>query len=91
MISKQADQDNVIDGTVYCYDPVPHEGAYVTVGGVDGQVIIVALDIDDLRHLAHLYEYVASGAGTDLPQEDRLRITHAGLQWMKSEFGSEPS
>jgi len=74
-------QSNVLDGTVFCYEPIPGEGVYATVAGRDGQVYIVAFDIADLAHL-HKAAKAAHAADRDANSEDLTRITNAGMPFL---------
>lgn len=92
IFSKETDlQENLLDGTVYCYEPIPGEGVYVTIAGRDDQVYIVAFDMTDLAHLIHATASAQSQANRDAESEDLARITPTGmpflLELVKGEFG----
>lgn len=78
-IDKTGDQENLLDGTIYAYDPVPNAGVYATIAGRDGQVYIIAFDFEDLAHLHRAATTAFDGVGVDETAEDRTRITEAGL------------
>lgn len=44
-------QDNAIDGTIICYQPIPGEGVCVTLLDESGEARIVVFDLVDLNHL----------------------------------------
>ncbi|MFT4088171.1 MAG: hypothetical protein QM658_13680 [Gordonia sp. (in: high G+C Gram-positive bacteria)] len=71
-------QHNVLDGTVYAYEPVPGDGVYATIAGRDGQVYIVALDFEDIAVLQHAAES-AKTAPRNATTDDLARITARGL------------
>lgn len=74
-------QSNVLDGTVFCYEPIPDKGVYATVAGRDGQVYIVAFDMTDLAHL-HRAAEAAHAAAPDANSEDLTRITNVGMPFL---------
>jgi len=77
-----AAQSNVLDGTIYAYDPVPGEGVHATIAGRDGQVYIVAFDFTDLAVLHRAATAADDGSCAGLEQIDRTRITPAGLPFL---------
>ena len=86
-------QSNLLDGTIYCYEPIPGEGVYATVAGRDGQVFIVAFDMKDLAHLHHAAEAAHDTDNSYASSEDLTRITEAGMPLLmdlaQQEFGGE--
>lgn len=82
-----ARQANVLDGTVYCYEPVPGEGVYATVAGRDGQVYIVALDMTDLSHLHRAAEAAHADENRSVASEDLTTITQAGMPFLMDRAG----
>lgn len=80
IFSKETDlQENLLDGTVYCYEPVPGEGVYVTIAGRDDQVYIVAFDMADLGYLKRAAEYAQSVENRESSSEDLARVTPTGM------------
>lgn len=53
-IDKRADQENVLDGTVYVTESIPNEGAYITIAGRGDDIKIVAFDLEDLKLIAEI-------------------------------------
>ncbi|NOR03637.1 hypothetical protein HGK72_26665 [Mycolicibacterium fortuitum] len=86
-----AAQSNVLDGTVFCYEPIPGKGVYATVAGRDGQVYIIALDMTDLSHLHRAAEAAFAPENRSTSSEDLTKITQAGMPFlmdlMETEFG----
>ncbi|WP_458317157.1 hypothetical protein [Mycolicibacterium brisbanense] len=72
-------QSNVLDGTVYCYEPIPGEGVYVTVAGRDGQVYIIAFDMKDLAYLHRAAEAAYAPENRSASSEDLSMITREGM------------
>ncbi|MDV7195785.1 hypothetical protein [Mycolicibacterium fortuitum] len=72
-------QSNVLDGTVYCYEPIPGEGVNVTIAGRDGQVYIVAFDMADLTVIHRAAEVANAPENRSASTEDLARITPAGM------------
>lgn len=53
-IEKRADQENVLDGTIYVTQAIPNEGAYITIAGRGDDIKIVAFDLEDLKLIAEI-------------------------------------
>lgn len=85
MITKEtATQDNLLDGTVWVFEP--HEdGAYVTVAGRDGQVHIVAFDISDLKCMGKVLMAVQN-FDPSKSSEDQARVTDIGVDRIAAMF-----
>lgn len=84
-------QGNLIDGTIIAYEPC-EDGAYITVAGLNGPVI-VAIDTEDLERLGGSIRQAVNNFDPDLPQTERIRITEKGievLQTMMSVDGHTP-
>ena len=77
--NKGTEQHNVLDGTVFCVEPIPGKGAYVTVSGRDGQVHIIAFDTDDLNHLCNALTVVKDPKNRKKSSEELTFITASGL------------
>lgn len=88
-ITRFSDQENLLDGTVIMYDPVPKEGVYATILGRNGQVFVIAFDFKDL---ATLHKAAESAFDGDLRStaEDRSRVTERGLEYLKTILPESP-
>lgn len=53
-IDKRANQENVLDGTIYVTQAVPNEGAYITIAGRGDDIKIVVFDLEDLKLIAEI-------------------------------------
>lgn len=83
-------QSNVLDGTVFCYEPIPGEGVYATVAGRDGQVYIIAFDMTDLSHLHKAAESAFAPENRGASREDLTRITQSGMPFLMDIVENEP-
>ncbi|MGM5069795.1 hypothetical protein EU244_033775 [Rhodococcus qingshengii] len=54
-LDKNHPQDNALDGTIFHHNLVADQGAYVNIGGRNGQPMMIAFDIKDLKELADIY------------------------------------
>lgn len=86
-LEKNAEQDNVIDGTVLVFEALPDQGAYVTVAGRDGEVAIVVLDLTDLKVIANKVLPMVDGRIPVTSYEDSMRVTDAGVVGLTKMLG----
>lgn len=84
---KNAEQDNVLDGTVLLFEVVPGEGAYLTVAGRGGCPSIVAVDVTDLRTIADHVLPRVDGRIPITSEDDCQRVTAAGIQILPKVLG----
>jgi hypothetical protein len=74
---------NEVDGSIIAYEPRPN-GAYVTIGTVDGPLII-DFDLTDLNHIVKARDIAVEygDALADMPQFEKFRLTEYGIEWSR--------
>ncbi len=75
---------NLVDGTVLYYDP-REDGAYVTVNGIDGRKYVLAFDSTDIEIIGQGVAQAVARFDTDLGADQQIRITPAGIDWMRGQ------
>lgn len=58
MIRTDPAQPNLLDGSIFVYDPRP-DGCYVTVKGNDDRPVILSFDLEDIAVLGRIADLYA--------------------------------
>lgn len=75
---------NLVDGTVLYYDP-REDGAYVIVNGIRGQMYVLAFDSVDIKVIGEGVAAAVARFDANLGPDQQIRITPAGIEWMRSQ------